>query len=837
MKSTLSPTGKSTGRRSAFRKWLVAVLSFGALTAVGVAGCSLERSGTISQECTAAPECDDGNPCTVEICDAKGLCGHDVNDDAVLPQTALDCKNDECQAGIPVTVAAPNDFDDDHESCTVDSCEGTTVTHAPLADGVKCSVGANFGTCNSGKCEIQCTSADAAMKCDDANPCTEDTCNIGFGICQHDALDALALPDADQASGNCKIKVCQLGQSAEVADNTDLPDDKNPCKKDVCTEGAPSNPDEPQNFGCSDASDVHAKVCDGTGACVQCNEPSQCAHLPANDDCQKRTCTAGICGQDFTATDTPVSAGLQSPGDCQKMVCNGTGGMKSNNDDVDLPNDSNECTKNICANGVPKNPPEPLNTSCGAMGKLYCDGAKACVGCNADTQCAADTFCQDNFCDVATKVCKANNTITGTPLPTQTAADCQQIQCNGLGGTKSVAKDTDVPPSDNKECTSDTCSLGVPVHPGLAKDTACTQNMGKVCDGVDACVECNSVLLHCPAAVDCKLATCAAGKCGVANDPAASTCDDQLTGDCKTAKCDGAGACNQSANNDNDVGSDANACTSDSCSAGSNVFTPLLVNTQVANACDNVVGCGVGHAPCACDGAATCKSTTGATCAVGTTCISAFCADGYCCNTACKAACAACSMVKGAAANGTCGAASLGTSCRPKNGECDVAEACDGAATTCPNDASAAAGFECRVNGGPCDVAETCDGVAKACPTDAFAAATVECNPKMDLCDVAETCTGMAPTCPTDAMAAAGFECRPKNGKCDEAETCNGMVKTCPTDAVIAVNMSGDCDPNTQSCNGVDITCKLTEGEVCMDDGDCLSNLCDPVMFKCVIPA
>ena len=880
---------RRNGSRSGISTWLVGAAGFAGLFALAFGGCSLERSGTIPQDCTAAAQCDDANACTVDVCDEKGLCGHLPNDDLSLPQVLHDCQHAECQDGAPTNVPDKNDFNDDHESCTSDSCEGTTVTHAAFADGTVCSVADNSGTCNAGTCEVKCTAADAAMTCDDQNACSDDSCNLGSGTCQHDPVDGSALPDADQTLGNCTIKVCQLGQAAEVADNTDLPDDKNPCTNDVCTEGLPSNPNQALDFGCS-GSDPALQVCDGNGACVACNSPNQCDELPGDDDCQQRTCTVGVCGQVFTATDTPVSAGLQANGDCKKKVCNGTGGTKSNNDDVDLPIDSNECTKNVCTNGVPTNPAEALNTSCGAMGKLYCDGNKACVGCTADGQCAADTFCQDNFCDAATKVCKANNTITGTPLPTQTAADCQEIQCNGLGGTKSVAKNTDVPPDDGKQCTTDSCSLGVPVHPKKDLGTVCNQDMGKVCDANGACVECNSAATDCVAAADCKSATCSMGTCGVANDALGSACDAQSTGDCKTATCNGAGACNQSANNNADLGSDSNACTSDSCNAGSNVYTPLAVNTQVANACDDVMGCGVGSAPCACDGAATCKSKTGATCAVGTTCISAFCADGFCCNNACNAACAACSKVKGAAANGTCGAASSGTSCRANVGLCDVAEACDGTATTCPNDAVAAAGFECRANVGLCDVAETCDGtdkacpadgfaaanvecrtkngdcdvaesctgmatacpadgfaaatvecrtkngdcdvaesctgMATACPADGFAAATVECRTKMDLCDVAEKCTGMATTCPADAIAAANVKCRTKMDACDVAETCDGTVKTCPADAVLAFNMLGDCDLATQSCNGVVKTCKLIAGQACLTNDDCLSDVC-----------
>jgi hypothetical protein len=98
----------------------------------------------------------------------------------------------------------------------------------------------------------------------------------------------------------------------------------------------------------------------------------------------------------------------------------------------------------------------------------------------------------------------------------------------------------------------------------------------------------------------------------------------------------------------------------------------------------------------------------GNTCSMASQCSSGFCVDGYCCDTDCGGSqtafpkdCQACSMARGAAANGTCGVVSAGILCRwydsgtSADTYCDVTEACDGVNTTCPQDLGRHAGLAC----------------------------------------------------------------------------------------------------------------------------------------------
>lgn len=68
--------------------------------------------------------------------------------------------------------------------------------------------------------------------------------------------------------------------------------------------------------------------------------------------------------------------------------------------------------------------------------------------------------------------------------------------------------------------------------------------------------------------------------------------------------------------------------------------------------------------------------TNGSVCSANNQCVSGFCVDGRCCNSACTATCFACSAAKTGAANGTCAPVTANTD--PDN-ECTGASNCNGA--------------------------------------------------------------------------------------------------------------------------------------------------------------
>ncbi|MFL5319338.1 MAG: hypothetical protein ACJ790_06745 [Myxococcaceae bacterium] len=94
----------------------------------------------------------------------------------------------------------------------------------------------------------------------------------------------------------------------------------------------------------------------------------------------------------------------------------------------------------------------------------------------------------------------------------------------------------------------------------------------------------------------------------------------------------------------------------------------------------------------------------GGFCLSAAECKTGFCVDGVCCDTACGGGdagdCLACSEAMGAPVDGTCVPSGAGTVCRAAAARCDLPEACDGVATSCPADEWVPDGGVCRLEDG-----------------------------------------------------------------------------------------------------------------------------------------
>ncbi|MEZ4410052.1 MAG: lamin tail domain-containing protein [Polyangiales bacterium] len=207
-------------------------------------------------------------------------------------------------------------------------------------------------------------------------------------------------------------------------------------------------------------------------------------------------------------------------------------------------------------------------------------------------------------------------------------------------------------------------------------------------------------------------------------------------------------------------------------------------------------------------------------CAMDFTTSNALCADDSTCG------------VCGVCALNVCAPRAAGFTCRISVGVCDVAEVCDGAATTCPADGFVVSTSVCRASAGNCDVAETCTGTSGTCPADGFAASTVVCRASAGNCDAAEMCTGTTVSCPADAFVNAGTVCRASAGNCDLPESCSGSSASCPADAfqpstVLCRAGAGNCDP-AETCTGTTVNCpsdaRSPTGTVCRAS----AGPCDP---------
>jgi RHS repeat-associated protein len=141
-------------------------------------------------------------------------------------------------------------------------------------------------------------------------------------------------------------------------------------------------------------------------------------------------------------------------------------------------------------------------------------------------------------------------------------------------------------------------------------------------------------------------------------------------------------------------------------------------------------------------------------CTSNSQCTTGFCVSGVCCDTACNGGCGACNL---AGKVGTCSAAPSSTVCRAQNGACDVAEKCNGTATTCPTDSLATAATVCRVAAGECDVAEQCTGSSSACPADTKRVLGTACTADSNSC-TKDQCDGTNVTC-QHPVASDGTTC------------------------------------------------------------------------------
>src|SRR5205823_3306627 len=112
--------------------------------------------------------------------------------------------------------------------------------------------------------------------------------------------------------------------------------------------------------------------------------------------CQQRTCDMGTCGFDFTTQGTPTTT--QTKGDCKINVCDGMGGVSATLDANDVPNDNNDCTQDLCNNGVPINKALTSGTICASKGGHVCDGAGNCVPCLVSTDCNPGQICNNQQC-------------------------------------------------------------------------------------------------------------------------------------------------------------------------------------------------------------------------------------------------------------------------------------------------------------------------------------------------------------------------------------------------------------------------------------------------------
>lgn len=390
--------------------------------------CSIEPK-CVQGECvpTSYLKCDDGNPCTSDACVFGKGCTYIPNTlpcDDGEPCTVNDiCSNGECK---------PGEWDscDDNNECTSDICiAGKGCEHERLT-GTSCD---DHDMCTEGDICLDGACISGPLKnCDDANPCTDDSCDPKTG-CVH-VNNTATCDDHDMCTGPdlCTDGICTPGPVTVDCD------DENLCTIDRC---------EPDTGEC-----LHeAVICADKNPCTDdyCEPSEGCVHVPV--DCSDDDpCTIDAC---ISPADAPEC--IHTPIDCD---------------------DQNPCTKDVCVNGECKHLEDAGD--CNACEVPVCDpqtGKRYCLpkDCNDHNLCTID-YCDlnDGECYAIVNDCNDQNPCTDDRCDDSTGlcehipntALCSAARCDGLIHYSDsfcsqgfcqpiVMQDCD----DRNPCTDDSC--------------------------------------------------------------------------------------------------------------------------------------------------------------------------------------------------------------------------------------------------------------------------------------------------------------------------------------------------------------------------------------------
>jgi hypothetical protein len=332
-----------------------------------------------------------------------------------------------------------------------------------------------------------------------------------------------------------------------------------------------------------------------------------------------------------------------------------------------------------------------------------CKTASDCPG--EDNECSKRS-CQEGRCrlDLAPK---------GQLAGPQVVGDCKRTVCDGKGSAVIDASPQDFK-DDANPCTEDKCVDGQPANDPYPLGTKCGIGGMLQCNGVGVCTGCAEAS-QCDAPTPCVTWSCVDGACNKSVKPTGTFVDDPQPGDCQANLCGASGQI-EAAPYDADIPDDGDSCTTDQCSSGA----PSHDNQPDGTACGPCQachggacgGCGDGYT---CDGTSVCiplkQQPNGTGCGAATDCMSGHCVDGVCCDTACDAACMACSKAKNGQADGTCSPVTSGTDpdneCQAPEGDVCVAGKCQ-----CYNGVQdpGESKVDCGGNCSPCPGQWVCDG-------------------------------------------------------------------------------------------------------------------------------
>jgi hypothetical protein len=313
--------------------------------------------------CSAYKDCDDGDPCTTDACDAlTHLCKH-------------------VAAGLPP---------DDGNPCTFAGCYDGEPKHLPVGSGTPCNA---LGKCAGGLCD-HCTS-DA--QCGKSTACLVYRCEDGACVKEVAPKDLVI---GTQVERDCRELRCDgEGGVMTVADLGDPPaDDGNPCTDETCDGWTPVHrqvvPETPCGGG---------KYCDAVGKCVECVIDGHC------DPASGGYCFSGSCHGCKDKIQNGDEVGVDCGGE-RCLPCNGTACS------ADATCASGYCVDAVCCDQACV----ATCTGCNAQGMclplpLYATD----VGCSGPNACNGNGQCKtmNGYPCAINLQCLSNNCLSGKCMP------------------------------------------------------------------------------------------------------------------------------------------------------------------------------------------------------------------------------------------------------------------------------------------------------------------------------------------------------------------------------------------------------------------------------------
>ena len=389
--------------------------------------------------------CSDGVSCTVDSCDEETHSCRFLPDDAVC-SNGLFCDGletcDVLLGCLPGSLPCVDNVD-----CTQDACNESTDSCIHQASDEACDNGV---FCDGAElCDpLNGCQAGSPVVCNDAIPCTVDTCSNELARCDYQP-DHAACSDTLYCNGQ---EQCDPSQGGCVADSswTDC-DDGIPCTEDSCSEADGQCRNVPRNERCDD--DL---FCNGVESC----DPVLGCRAGTPPDCRDAIgCTDEWCNEDFDRCDINPRSDLCDDGlRCNGLeVCDPTEGCRAGT--APDCNDGVTCTVDTCEENEEPNPCVHQPDA------SLCSGDNPCLvnpTCNATEGCLYDNVADGTECDVIAD-------LPETCLDGQCVARCE--------------RDEDC--SDGVDCTLDSCSQETGLCQHEPQDAFCDD--GQFCNGPETC--------------------------------------------------------------------------------------------------------------------------------------------------------------------------------------------------------------------------------------------------------------------------------------------------------------------------------------------------------------